>query len=222
MELNIDTIDNKHLFFYITFIIVVLLFFSRFDIKLNIVYGTLIGCIILFYYNNSIEKEKENHTTMINNKIDLIKPTPKNTLKYEEMTNFLFSIQDFYIFNPQAYTLMVSILDIFFDYYEETQLDGSIAGQKYGDMRLCKRDALNALHSLIHTMPSNENITLKLNQSITQLDELLNVYLEKVERTHNLFVHENGYNVSTKLIDKGLFAKNMYDDENNIHYYEFV
>jgi len=222
MTLNIESINNKHLFFYIVFMITFIVIFSKIDIKLNIIYGTAIACIVLWYYNQNQELKQQTHKTMINNKIESLRPMPKNTIKYEEMTNYLFSIQDLYIYNPQAFELLVHSIDKFFDYYEETQLDATVAGERFGDMRLQKRDALNALHSIIHGTPSSEGIMTKINDAIKQLDELLNVYMAKVERTHDLFIHDKGYNVTTKLIDKGWFAKNLYDVEDNIHYYEFI
>jgi hypothetical protein len=222
MTFNIESINNKHLFFYIAFIIITITVFSKMNIKLNIVYGTAIGCIVLWYYNQNHELNKKSYDAIINNKIESLRPKPKNTIKYEEMTNYLFSIQDLYIYNPQAFELLVLYIDTFFDCYEETQLDASVAGERYDDMRLHKRDALNALHSIIHKLPSSESIMEKLNKAINQLDELLNVYMVKVERTHDLFIHDNGYSVNTKIINKGWFAKNLYDIENNIHYYEFI
>ena len=163
------------------------------------------------------------------NKTALLKPTPVNAIKYEDLVNYLFSIQDLYVYNPLAYEETISEIDIFLDCYEEVQLNGAIAGQQYYDMRLHKRYALNALHSIIHNMPHNINLTKKLNDSMLQLESILNVYMDKVEQLHNLYIHEHGYSTDITIIDKGIFARNIYDTSieastiagEPIHYYDF-
>lgn len=185
-----------------TIAILTLFVFSKLDIKLNILYGSIICALVIISINNNVIKTKEKHIDIINDKIESLIPMPQNSKDYEEIVNYIFSIQEFYAYNPQAYEEIIKNIDIFFDCYEETNLDNSMASIRYNDMIMYKRNALNALHSIIFHIESSVTLTNKLNNSLKMLEILLNTYIDKVYRTNDLYIYSNGYNVNTKTINK--------------------
>jgi hypothetical protein len=205
-------IDNKTLFWYTIISIIIIYIFARINISLGIIYGTFIVIIILYYANKDYNfKQKQNDDIKINKK-NLIIPNPNIAQNYIEIVNFLFSIQDFYVFNPLAYEKMINHLDNFFQYYNETINNKKLAGINYNLMLEQKRSALNSLQSLIITFCTDVNYMNKFNNSITVLEELLDVYMKKVEYMYKEYLYHNGNNTSTQLLMKPPFPINMYDD----------
>jgi hypothetical protein len=221
--IDFSIIDNKNLFIYIIIGIILLFFFNTFDIKLNIILGLVISYIIIQQLHTNNENNKSSSQNILSAKKQLLRPELSNSSQYDNVVDFFFSIQDFYIYNPQTYEELVSCVDIFFDNYEIAHLDNSHAGQIYNDMIDYKRNALNALHSLINNIPSNTNITNKLNNALENLEIILDHYLSQIEEIHKKYLCNNKYNYNTKIINKGEIAKNTYDmiDKQNINNYAF-
>lgn len=218
MIINIESLDNKTLFTYIIIILIVLFIFSKLNIDLNLLYGTFIAIVILYYVNNHIQNKKINYEKLETNKSNMIKPTPTNSKKYTDIVNFLFSIQDFYIYNPQSYEILVKNLDIFFDCYEETSLNPAVSGERFNDMILYKRDALNALHSIIFMMPTNTNLTQKLNKSLQILEQILNKYLDIVKTKYQKYLYNNGYTIDTKILETHHLPMNLFQSNETTTY----
>jgi hypothetical protein len=206
-----SVLDNKTLYFYILIFIGILFAFSTINIKLNLVYATIIATFVIYYlYNNYREKQDRE------NKIESLQegnilPKPANLDKYNDIVKYLFSIQDFYNYNPEAYEEMIYTLGYFFQTYEETINNESQAGRNHGLMIASSKKSINALHSIIHTLPNDVNYTNKLNKAIEVLREILDRYLEKVVKMAKNDLYENGYNVNTKLIEKGELPYNFDD-----------
>lgn len=228
INIDIDNIDNKTLFYYIVIIILILFIISKIDVKLNIILGFFISIIIIYYLYFKNEKSIIQHTQEINNKIYNINPKSQNITKNEDIVNYIFSIQDLYIYNPQAYNEMIINIDHFIDAYDEVILNSSVSGQRYNTMTDLKRNSLNALASIINNMPPaiNNSLTDKLNKATTSLLQLLNSYLDKVEHIHNKYIYYNGYTHNTNIIHKFYLPKNTFDTDvdakyKNIHSYAF-
>jgi hypothetical protein len=217
---DLDNISNKTLFNYIIISITILCFFKTKDIKINFIFGFCICMIIIYYINNKTKQKKEKNDKILEEKTKIILPTPKNSNQYEEILNYLYSIQDFYIYNPQSYIEFIDNLDIFFDNYEVSQINPNEAGNNYNVMNNYKRAVMNSLQSLIHTIPSNIFITKKLNDAIQQIELLLNVYLDKTERTYNIYVFNNGFNINTKIIEKHKLPSNSFDNKDFSNNYD--
>jgi hypothetical protein len=208
-------LDNKTLFYYLIIFIFITFVFSTIKIGLNIIYGTVIAYFVIHYlYNDYKEKQNKENKTKSYQEANLL-PKPKIFEKHGDIIKYLFSIQDFYIYNPQAYEELTESLSSFFRTYEETTNNTCQAGVNYGLMASYKKYAVNALHSIIFNLPNNAEYTEKLNNAIVILQEILDKYLNKVEKLQKECLYENGYNVTTKLIEKGAKAYNEYDKENS-------
>ena len=204
-------LDKKTAFNYVIIFIITLYFMSMIDIKLNILYATLIAIVIIYLLFTKQMELKKQELTISNEQYKSIIPKIEN--KNKDIVEFLFSIQDFYTYNPLAYAEMVNEIEHFFTLYEETHNNPKFSGRNYELMNEHKRLALNALHSLIFTIPSNKEYTNKLNDSFNILDKILMKHMNEVEKLAKEYVHENGYNVDIRLINKGMTPYNYYNDK---------
>jgi hypothetical protein len=205
-------LDNKTFFYYILIIIGIIFAFSTTNIGLNIVFGTIIASFVVYYlYNNYKEKQETENKTKSFQEANLL-PKPEIFSDHADIIKYLFSIQDFYIYNPQAYEEMTEYLSLFFRTYKEAKENKKQASINHGLMLTYKSGAVNALHSIVHSLPDTTEYTDKLNRAIVILQEILNEYLGRTEKTHKEYLFEYGYNNQTKLIHKGEQPYNSFDN----------
>lgn len=200
MLIDINNTDVVTLFWYTVILIGTIYAFSRIDIKLSVVYGTFIVLIVLYFLNTEYVNTKNTINDILKIKNDSILPKTERLVNYNDIVNFLFSIQDFYIYNPQAYEDMVQSLDIFFMFYEEVINNNELAGEHYDILNDKRRLALNSLQSLIYNFPVHVGYTHKLNKSVDILNAILQTYLNNVRLINDNNIYKNGYNMTTKLI----------------------
>jgi Ca2+/Na+ antiporter len=209
-----STLDSKTLFFYVVIIITIIFSFSTINLNLNILYGTIIAYFLINYlYSDYKQKQEKENKTKSYQEANLL-PKPEIISKYGDIIKYLFSIQDLYIYNPQAYEEITDSLANFFRTFEETQNNPCQAGINHGLMITYKKHTVNALHSIIYNLSNDVDYTEKLNEAIVILQEILDEYLDKVEKKQKECLYEYGYNVSTKLINKGELAYNEFSDNN--------
>jgi hypothetical protein len=211
-------LDNKTFFYYILIIIGIIFAFSTTNIGLNIVFGTIIASFVVYYlYNNYKEKQETENKTKSFQEANLL-PKPEIFSDHADMVKYLFSIQDFYIYNPQAYEEMTEYLSLFFRTYKEAKENKKQASINHGLMLTYKSGAINALHSIVHSLPDTTDYTDKLNRAISILQEILNEYLNKTEKMHKEYLFEYGYNNQTKLIHKGELPYNAFGNDKSFTY----
>lgn len=220
MNIDINNTDNVTLFWYLVIFITVVYAFSRIDIKLSVVYGTFMVLLILYYLNDNYTKTKNTINTILQTKNDSILPKTTHVSNYNDMVNFLFSIQDFYIYNATAYEDMVQAIDTFFIYYEEVINNNELAGIQYDILIDKKKLALNSLQSIIYKIPINAQYTKKLNDSVVMLNEILQNYIENIKLINENNIYKNGYRRSTKIITNDIVVPyNSFDEKSNFELY---
>jgi len=207
-----STLDNKTLFFYVVIFIFIIFAFSTINLGLNMVYGTVVAYFIIYYlYHNYTKKQETENKTKSFQEANLL-PKPEIFQNYQDITKFLFSIQDFYIYNPQAYEDMTENLSNFFRTFEETLNNPTQSGINYGLMKTYGKNATNSLHSIIFNLPNDTQYTRKLNEAIIIIQEILDKYLIKIIDLQKKNLYENGYNVGTKLINNEIAPYNTFDN----------
>lgn len=212
-------LDEKTLFFYVIIIICIIYAFSTINITLNIIFGTIIAFYVVNFLYNDYKEKQSDENNIKKYEHELILPKPNKLHKYNDVIKFLFSIQDFYIYNPEAYDELVKSLYNFFNAYGENINNNKISGINYELMDSYKRNAINSLHSIIYKLPNNNNYTKKLNEAIETLQNILDNYLENIEKMNKEYIYNNGYNIDVKLINKGEVAYNALDYD--VHNYSF-
>jgi hypothetical protein len=179
------------------------------NVGLNILVGMIMVFGILFVlYNdystvqNNVKKELFNQNNvkkeLFNQKVNLIYPhrfmplvtNPKKSIEHIDLINFLFSIQDLYIYNPQAYEDMTEHIDYILRLYDEVIDDTGLAGSNYHLIQDQKNNALNSLQSI-------------LKNATTILEKILNEYMNKTYIIYERNLYENGYTANTRTIETG-------------------
>lgn len=214
-----NNISSSSIFIYAVILCGFIVYFREVNITLGIIVGMISALSIIYllyqYETTSDVNKKKLHQIKTEN----IFPTPKNISKYEDLTDFVFSVQDFYEYNPQSYEDMIHAVDTFIEVYEDVLLDHSLAGNYYSIAETHKLLALNALHSIIMLIPSSKKLIGKLNDSMKTLEILLNKYLYVIYQTNDSYVKENGYFNNTKVIDLKISPHNQYKNETMDQFY---
>lgn len=206
--------------FLIIFLVLIMIFKKLFYSVSSI----LLLCILFFVgwkFYNTMQEQFIPQSDIENYKTEFIYPPVQNSVleKYPDIINFLFSVQDFYLYSPRNYELLISNLNDFFILYSDSELFPYTSGRNYTVAIKKKSDALNSLQNLIFSMPSSNNLTSKLNRSIDQLNYILSGYLKKIDNINSRFIAENGYNTDSVVLNiKDSLPKpaNYYNDLINI------
>ena len=208
----ISSYDNKRLFRNIIIILVFIYFFIKLDIGLNIILGLSLAAIVVFYLtekeNIQTEVKKEQYET----KLNTIKPKIKE-FKDEDIVDFVFSVQDFYVFNPLAYEEFIDNLDSFKKLYDTIFSDSQFSHYYYQIAESKKNNALNSFHSLIFKLPNDKFYTDKFDRAHKRLETVLNNYLNQIydQCTHNEY--KEGLSFLKRPINVGPKEYNTYFDK---------
>src|SRR5690349_12803914 len=133
--IDIYNTSNKDLFKYGVIAFVIFYIILKASLAINALFALIISIIVIGHWDAYNKTQYAISEHILQEKQQLLRPNPKLINKYDEMVNFLFSIQDFYVYNPRAYEEMVNFINNFFDCYEEVLLDSSVSGIRYNDMR---------------------------------------------------------------------------------------
>jgi hypothetical protein len=207
---EIDQLNAQVLFRYIIVLLFNIYFFSKINIKLNALMALIIGSFIVIYLNDrrksTIGELEEQHQA----KVNVIKPDPIKFKDKEDVVDFIFSIQDLYAYNPQAYEEMIDNINSFFTLYEIIQIGVINCEEFFALAENKKQNAMNSLHSITFSLPTSKKLTDKLNNSHKKLDEVLKVYLNDIYNICRRELYREGYDITRKLIDTGPRASNHY------------
>ncbi|ATZ80623.1 hypothetical protein BMW23_0576 [Bodo saltans virus] len=195
-------INNTALFWFIILFIFIVFIISKKEITLSIFFGTFVAMIILFFvYNNHVYNEKENEQEFIN-KQNTIYPKFSQSSKYHDMTELLYSVQDMYSYNPEAYGEFIQNINDFYAIYENILDTNDNIGQKYDLLIDKKKNIINSFQSIVFKLPNNAQYTKYFNNKITEINTQFDAYLDYVVYLQKKSLYENGINCDTKLIDK--------------------
>lgn len=216
----IKQIDGKSLFFYIIIFIICLLYFNNKNITLSTILGIIIAITLIYTINEKNTIDQTNKDVQHDVKLNSIHPKPTYLGDYREITDFVFTIQDFYMYNPPVFEEMILFIDKFLGVYKEIILDPTLAGVKYEILNTAKTNAVNALHSIIYSLPANKQIIEKHHIAIETLNQLLDVYLNNVYKANDAITQIHGYKTNTVILNIDEKPYNSY--EKNIFTYEFI
>jgi hypothetical protein len=192
---------NNFIFIYCVIFVIILAIFIKLQIGLNIIFGCVIAYIIIKLLNNKNETKIKENIDIENLKTSMITPTPILLKEYSDIINFLFSMQDYYKYNPQVYENIIDNLDNFFHLYQEVNKLNNLAGINYKLMNDLKLDTINLLQSLIYNLPEDNAYIIKLNNSFEILNGILSKYLFDIYIINKNNILNNGFNINTVIIN---------------------
>ena len=210
----INDIDRSSFFLYIVIFLVFIVFFKNYKIGINMIVCIFFYFLVVIFINEKNNKAKKNEIEMRQKKINLLEPDVKKLIKYNEIIDFLFSIQDLYIYNPQAYEDMYNSINNFIIVYEDILKNNKQTNELFNIADVNMHNSINSLHSIIYNVPENDlNVRNKLHISMDVLEKILNKYLNDIYDIHikNL---KDGYNVNYKIINTGPKEYNFFGEDN--------
>lgn len=214
----IDGITDQRTFLYVCIILFAILYFRHVEIKLNIFLALIIGLIVVWYMYDKNYIELDTEKREMEEELNNIIPHPKNFEGRNDIIDFFFSIQDLYYYNPLAYEEAIDNTDSFFELYRYVFLDVEQCDDYFTMASDKKRNALNALHSIVVNMPDNKMVMDKLDRAHKRLNTLLTAYEnEMYEHCRDLLIRD-GYNVYRRAINTGPLEANQYIDSNLYSY----
>jgi hypothetical protein len=209
----VDSWDGPTTFVYILILIIVIWYFYRTSIKNNFLIGIIVAVFIVSYLNNRAIVAADTEADIKKIKRDEIKPILSDeATKHDDLLSMIFSVQDFYAYNPQQYEYMIASVNNFYKLHKLSFVDHTTVFLNYGMMEQYKRDALNALKSIIFSLPINGDARNKLNIATVVLDDIMTTDLDQISYLADNRLYKHGYDIDTKIIDEGPKAFNEYDD----------
>jgi len=210
----IESINNQLLFLYIVIIIIFIYFFIKIDIRLNVFLALILAIGVILYINEKEQRVHQIEENILNTKKSAIKPeSPHLTNINKDLIDFIFSVQDFYQFNPQAFEEFVDDIDAFLVLSDTIRNDVNLCNYYYQIADTKASNALNVFHSLLYNLPVDPVFTEKLVRAHKRLETILNRYLNELYDLCETFLFQTGYNVQKKQIVIGPKEYNTYFDK---------
>lgn len=221
-----DGFEDINYFDKITVLITIILFIFFYYLTNSIYQSAVLATSVLFIHYKYIENKNKqllnNSENNFNtdNYLDDIKlenyqkeiiqnvfPKSKYIHDYHNYTilNFLFLNQEFYYYNPQNWINMIKFIDKFLEIYNDITIDISKAGILYNSMKDLRDNAINELIGIKINAPDNKKVLIKINDSINELEKILNKYLYDVYIKNEIHIKNEGFNNHTVLINPQLF-----------------
>ena len=206
----LESINNEYLFLYILRFLIAIFYFRKKSIGLNIIFALGIGFLFVWYIYDKNETTLQLEETQMATKREAITPHPKELKEYDDVVDFVFSIQTFYQYNPKAYEEMIDNLDNFFKVYRIIHI-GTPQFNDYFKIAETKKDnAINALCSIVFTLPNSTVMNDKHIRSHKRLETILNKYLNELYDMCQREELRQGKNVNTSQILLGPKPYNHY------------
>jgi hypothetical protein len=217
----IDSWDGQHMFVYVVIFILILWLFSLKKMGINILIAIIVGICVVNYMNFRTIKNSNTLADIQKIKEDIIDPEiTEDTKEHKNIVDFLFSIQDMRIYSPRQFIESVNNINYFYDLYKQSFVDKSTCHMNYDLMKQYKRDAVNALQSILFSIPDDNRIRDKINSAALILNDIMTTHLDEISYLVDEYTYKHGYTVDTKIINYGPMPANEYDDLNKNYSYE--
>lgn len=207
----VDEWDGETMYRYIVIGVVVIFVSTKLGTMVSFLIGLIIAYQILNYMNYSETLSNVRKDDLYKKKVNSIIPKLNRTTSYEKVTNLIFTIQDMYRYNPLAFYEINKRIEDFFDLYEKIERSHAIAHLGIDQLIDYKRSILNCMHSLLFSLPTDQNMAYKLNRTIGDMDTELSQYIDNVSYLIDDDIYKNGYTRSTKLYEP-IYPSNRYRD----------
>lgn len=205
-------LEKKELFIYGFIFLLIISYVSKFNIGLSTIFAFVLSYYVYIHLINSSKNTSEKKEKILKDKIKQLRPKTEIIEKYEDLVNFLFSIQDLYVYNPPAYEEVVNSIKNFLIVYEETIKVPDFASKNYSVAEMKMHNAINSLHSILLNANGNRNLDNKINKSFRILHKILKKYLDEIELIIKKDIKYNGYNVGTLVLDSNRLKPYNYSE----------
>jgi Ca2+/Na+ antiporter len=142
---------------------------------------TLIVFVIYFYYKYQTNVKETNIILHQKTNEKFKNEMPSVLNKHDDIINFLYFINDFKQYNPDVYNELIININDFLTLYKDYQIIREEKKKLMQDVIFdTKAKILDNLSSFIYSFNNSPDLRLKLNNSIDKLNDLLNLYINKL------------------------------------------
>ena len=110
--------NNKKVLTYAVIITLSIFITKMMTITLNTITAFCIAGLIIYKYNEKINNTINRNKINSNEKIKNITPEPEALMEFDDVIDFIFSVQDMYKYNQQSYENFIQNLNNFFNIYK--------------------------------------------------------------------------------------------------------
>ena len=201
----INDIQPLDLLFYIVIIISLVLLSDFIPWNLRYIMGFLIGLATIYYLQEKKRATKIDRLKTTEIHMERIIPRPAYFYQDANFIEFAFNMLSYRKYNKTAYFKMIEAMDHFLQVQidiENPALTNCV--QTYQVAVDMKNTALNELHSLVHSVPHDDQLILetKLINAIKTLQLYMQRHLDEMAEICNSKADAKGWNMYTKRIDK--------------------
>lgn len=214
---SILTSDEKSKFNYFIITIFMLVIINKINIKPKYIIALTISFLIIYYMKNEESNNLNDESLLKEEKKKLITPKIDKINDYDDLLNFIFSVQDLNIYNPQTYEEFIINIELFLQIYENTKMDDKFYTQYYHIADQVKNESINKLYSMIYNLSDNIEVRIKLENAVKVLKEILNNYMEELFKICNEKTKKNGYYSRITPLNKGFKPSNLYLNEDYMY-----
>lgn len=204
----INNINGADLFKYAMIIIIFLVIFS-----FNVLLALLLAVLFIWYDYEKVRVTNSEPRQQEEMKTDTIIPPVTNFRENPDIIDFLFSIQNWYHYNPLAYEEMMNNLELYFQLYHQIETGAEFCDFYYQNAEIKKQNALNAFQSMIFTIPTNNVIMDKFNRAHRRLNTILTKYQNQMYNICQYSLRQHGYDINKLAINTGPKEYNIYDNK---------
>ena len=209
----VKSFNNYEIFRNISIILIFLFLFIKLRVGLNIILALTLALAVIWYLTERQTVTNNLEDQLFDAELKTIKPIPKKIKDDKDIIDFIFSVQDFYVFNPLAFEEVIDDIDALITLHESVFRDSELANQYYQIAESKKNNALNSFHSLIFTLPNDKIYTEKFNRAHKRLETILNKHINEMYDQCKYYIKEMGRNVLDRQINRGPKEYNHYFDK---------
>ena len=171
----------------------------------HLIYIFIIISLVIYILHYFTKSNKFEQTQIFN--------VPHVNDKYQDINDFLYSIQEFYYVNPQAFEEMLDSINTIMQIKNKFDITIKNCTKYYIIAHNSKRNCINSLHSIIYNLSANRSITYKLSNSLKVLEQILNKYLYEMLDIckHNIKVDVNLTPIYLKQQPYNTFEDSIYE-----------
>lgn len=213
---NLDRIENKYLFQYIVILFIFIFISTRVQLTVNHVVNISIAGIIIYYLYAKRDLYDLTYYDDLRLKLRSIYPKPKYFHVHPELINYFFHIREYKTYNEKAFDAAMEAVDNIINI--EYQIKNKVDRCHY-IIQIAKQnmyDAINHIHSIIHTIPLSTVTLDKHKDSINVLKTLLLKIINNMINNCNANLEQDGRSVFKVQHSK---IKHHEETNNNFDFY---
>lgn len=178
----LESIGNEELFFYIVILVFAVFISNSIGLEFTMVAGLVIGLVIVYYLREREISLGDNFEMEHESKLehDIFKNT-KNMHMDASLIDLLFSIKEYKQYNPDVYIRLSKNIDNLLRIEKDLENGAQNPAQLFDVAHMCQKRALNALHSMIHSISYSKSSDEKFTKALEEFNKLFARHISKMK-----------------------------------------